>query len=41
MSDGRPDIEGVWNHATLTSLERPAQFDNILHTARGQEGAIK
>ncbi len=24
--DGRPDFQGVWNFATLTPLERPAQF---------------
>jgi hypothetical protein len=24
--DGQPDLQGVWNFATLTPLERPAQF---------------
>jgi hypothetical protein len=24
--DGHPDIEGVWNFATLTPLERPVRF---------------
>jgi hypothetical protein len=23
-ADGQPDIQGVWNNATLTPLERPA-----------------
>ena len=25
-ADGRPDLQGVWTNATLTPLERPAQF---------------
>jgi hypothetical protein len=25
-SDGHPDLQGVWTNATLTPLERPAQF---------------
>jgi hypothetical protein len=24
--DGRPDLQGVWSFATLTPLERPAEF---------------
>ena len=24
--DGRPDLEGIWSYATLTPLERPAEF---------------
>jgi hypothetical protein len=24
--DGRPDLQGIWNNATLTPLERPAQY---------------
>src|SRR5437867_5849468 len=24
--DGRPDIQGVWSYATLTPVERPAEF---------------
>ena len=24
--DGRPDLQGVWSYATLTPLERPAEF---------------
>src|SRR5262249_41661382 len=27
LPDGSPDLGGVWNHATLTPLERSAQFD--------------
>jgi hypothetical protein len=26
--DGRPDLHGTWSYATLTSLERPAEFAN-------------
>jgi hypothetical protein len=26
MSDGRPDMSGTWSYATLTTLERPAEF---------------
>ena len=25
-ADGHPDLQGVWNFATLTPLERPGQF---------------
>ncbi len=25
-SDGRPDLSGTWSYATLTTLERPAEF---------------
>src|SRR4029079_16728983 len=24
--EGRPDLQGVWSYATLTPLERPAEF---------------
>lgn len=24
--DGRPDLQGIWNNATLTPMERPAQY---------------
>ena len=27
-SDGKPDLQGVWNSATLTPMERPKQFAN-------------
>ena len=26
---GQPDLEGVWTNASLTSLERPAQFKTL------------
>jgi len=26
--DGRPDLHGTWSYATLTALERPAEFAN-------------
>ena len=25
-SDGRPDLQGVWNFSSLTPLERPSEF---------------
>ena len=25
-SDGHPDLQGVWTNATITPLERPAEF---------------
>ena len=25
-SDGHPDLQGTWSYATLTTLERPAEF---------------
>jgi hypothetical protein len=24
--DGQPDLQGIWNNATLTPLERPAEY---------------
>src|SRR3954451_16394620 len=24
--DGRPELQGIWSYATLTPLERPAEF---------------
>ena len=27
-SDGHPDLQGTWSYATLTTLERPAEFKN-------------
>src|ERR1022692_3836772 len=24
--DGKPDLQGIWNNATLTPMERPAQY---------------
>jgi len=26
--DGKPDLQGVWTHVTITPLERPAEFAN-------------
>jgi hypothetical protein len=28
QSDGRPDLEGTWTNASLTRLERPAEYGN-------------
>jgi|SRR5579864_251747 len=28
LADGHPDLQGTWTNATLTPLERPAQFAN-------------
>src|SRR6185436_6335579 len=27
--DGKPDLQGVWTNASLTTLERPAQFKSL------------
>ena len=24
--DGKPDLQGIWSYATITPLERPAEF---------------
>jgi len=29
-TDGRPDLQGIWTNATITPLERPAQFADRL-----------
>ncbi len=28
LPDGQPDLQGIWNNATITPMERPAQFAN-------------
>ena len=28
LADGHPDLQGIWTNATITPLERPAQFAN-------------
>jgi hypothetical protein len=28
--DGKPDLQGVWTNASLTTLERPAQFKSLV-----------
>jgi hypothetical protein len=28
--DGRPDLQGIWSNATITPLELPAQFKNLV-----------
>jgi hypothetical protein len=30
MPDGTPDLQGTWSNATITPLERPAQFKNLV-----------
>src|SRR5882724_12762168 len=29
-ADGRPSFEGVWTNATITTLQRPAKFKNLV-----------
>lgn len=37
-SDGHPDLQGIWTNATITPLERPAQFAGKL-TASDEDAA--
>ena len=30
MADGRPDLQGTFNVATITPVDRPAEFGNRL-----------
>ena len=34
---GDPDLQGLWTNATITALERPAQFDNLVLSASQAE----
>jgi hypothetical protein len=34
--DGRPDLQGMWNAATITPVERPAQFAGKLTVSDGE-----
>jgi hypothetical protein len=36
--DGRPDLQGIWTNATITPMERPAQFSGKL-TASDEDAA--
>ena len=38
-SDGHPDLQGVWNAATVTPLERPAEFKGKLTISEREAGA--
>src|SRR5688572_26300103 len=29
-ADGKPSLEGAWTNATITSLERPARFKDLV-----------
>lgn len=29
-ADGKPDLQGMWSNVSLTSLERPANFDSLV-----------
>ena len=40
-SDGHPDLQGVYDLATLTPLERPARFGNDLTLTRGQADQLE
>jgi hypothetical protein len=37
--DGRPDLQGVWNAATITPLERPAEFAGKPNLTAGEAEA--
>src|SRR5689334_13479646 len=37
--DGHPDLQGVWTNATITPLERPAEFANKPFFASQQEAS--
>ena len=39
LEDGRPDLQGVWDHVNATPLERPAGYDALAITAE-QASAI-
>jgi hypothetical protein len=42
LPDGRPDLQGVWNFASATPLQRPAQFaDKPVLTAAEAEAYLK
>jgi hypothetical protein len=38
-ADGKPDLQGIWTHVTLTPLERPAEFVNKPFFASKAEAA--
>jgi hypothetical protein len=31
-ADGKPDLQGIWDYATITPLERPAAFKDLMMT---------
>jgi hypothetical protein len=40
-ADGRPDLEGTWSNASLTRLERPAQYGDHLVMSREEVEAVE
>ncbi len=40
-ADGRPDLEGTWSNASLTRLERPAQYGDHLVMSREEVDAVE
>ena len=40
-SDGRPDLEGTWTNASLTRLERPAEYANRAVLTPREVGALE
>jgi hypothetical protein len=40
-ADGRPDLEGTWSNASLTRLERPAQYGDHLIMSREEVDAVE
>src|SRR5690348_16643194 len=39
--DGHPDLQGTWNNATLTPLERPARFAGKLTLTPAEAAAYE
>lgn len=39
MANGVPDLQGTWSNATLTTLERPDNFDTLVVSAK-EAGAV-
>ena len=40
-ADGHPDLEGIWTNATVTPMERPAQFANKLNITDAEAAAFE
>src|SRR5271165_6056710 len=40
-ADGRPDLEGTWNNASLTRLERPAEYGERGVMSQGEVDAVE
>jgi len=40
-ADGHPDLQGIWTNATVTPMERPAQFANKLNITDAEAAAFE